>query len=115
MKKHVATITIKGATKRVAPSFRRGVEFIAYNLDVGESIDETKGDIAVIAIAEAFGKEPEDVAAAVWRMRDREKREERRREKTAARVRAHRARKAGADSSTANNAQPAPSTGAKGE
>jgi hypothetical protein len=91
MKKHVATITIKGARKRVRPSYKRGVEFIALNLDIGETAYDARDDIAVIAIAEAFGKEPADVAADVFRIRGRE---DRIRAQAAARVRKYRARKA---------------------
>jgi hypothetical protein len=99
------------ARNALRPSYRRGVEFIALNLDVGDNLEDAAGDIAVIAISEAFGKEAADVAAAVFRMRDRVKRV---RAQTAARVRSHRARKGNA-ASAQNHTTWAPSTGAKGE
>jgi hypothetical protein len=65
------TIKVRAAGKRLRPSYRRGVEFIALNLDFGrDSLDEAAGDVSIITLAEAFDTTPQRVARDVRRCYD---------------------------------------------
>lgn len=59
--------------KRVRPSYKRAVEFVALNDEPSDyDEDSISGYISTIAVAVAFGKDPMEVAQAVLRVREKE-------------------------------------------
>lgn len=61
----------------MAASYRRGVEWIALNDDAGSDdariVEQVRGYISTLLLADLFGKEPREVATDVVRLRMREK------------------------------------------